>query len=300
MTVLIVEDEELAVEKLEHMVAEIEKEAELVGSVSSIKGTVEWLNKNDAPDIILLDIELSDGQSFEIFKQAEVESTVIFTTSYDEYAIKAFKVNSIDYLLKPVQKEDLKAAFDKYKKLNTINKPLGKETLNIQSLLKELQGQFQPKEYRRRFLVKIGQKHLPVEVDEINYFYIDERSTLFKTSDNRKLVIDYTLDEIESMLDEHRFFRINRSFIVSIESVRQMNDFFNSRLILKLHPEINKEVIVSREKVNDIKKWMGNKNSLLLAFHQINIITAKQPYSAFSETVHKHPLTLLLRSIILS
>jgi DNA-binding LytR/AlgR family response regulator len=257
MTVLIVEDEELAVEKLEHMVAEIEKEAELVGSVSSIKGTVEWLNKNDAPDIILLDIELSDGQSFEIFKQAEVESTVIFTTSYDEYAIKAFKVNSIDYLLKPVQKEDLKAAFDKYKKLNTINKPLGKETLNIQSLLKELQGQFQPKEYRRRFLVKIGQKHLPVEVDEINYFYIDERSTLFKTSDNRKLVIDYTLDEIESMLDEHRFFRINRSFIVSIESVRQMNDFFNSRLILKLHPEINKEVIVSREKVNDFKKWMG-------------------------------------------
>jgi two-component system response regulator LytT len=113
MTVLIVEDEELAVEKLEHMVAEIEKEAKLVGSVSSIKGTVEWLNKNDVPDIILLDIELSDGQSFEIFKQAEVESTVIFTTSYDEYAIKAFKVNSIDYLLKPVQKEDLKAAFDK-------------------------------------------------------------------------------------------------------------------------------------------------------------------------------------------
>ena len=132
MTVLIVEDEELAVEKLEHMVAEIEKEAELVGSISSIKGTIEWLNKNDAPDIILLDIELSDGQSFEIFKQTEVESTVIFTTSYDEYASKAFKVNSIDYLLKPVQKEDLKAAFDKYKKLNTINKPLGKETLNIQ------------------------------------------------------------------------------------------------------------------------------------------------------------------------
>ncbi|HKG70069.1 MAG TPA: LytTR family DNA-binding domain-containing protein [Segetibacter sp.] len=98
---------------------------------------------------------------------------------------------------------------------------------------------------------------MPVEVDEINYFYIDERSTFFKTSDNRKLVIDYTLDEIESMLDEHRFFRINRSFIVSIESVRQMNDFFNSRLILKLHPEINKEVIVSREKVNDFKKWMG-------------------------------------------
>lgn len=207
--------------------------------------------------MILMDIELSDGQSFEIFNQVDVQSTVIFTTSYDEYAIKAFKVNSIDYLLKPVQKDDLKAAFDKHKRLKAIYQSGSNESINIQSLLHELKGQFQSKEYRKRFLVKLGQKHLPVEVEEIAYFYVEDRSIFFKTIDNKRFIIDYSLDEIEVMLDHSRFFRINRSFIVSIESVRQMHDYFNSRLLLTLNPSIDKDVIVSREKVNDFKKWMG-------------------------------------------
>ena len=259
MKILIVEDEELAIEKLLYTVNSLEKDAEIVGTTGSIKATVEWLKINPAPDMILMDIELSDGQSFEIFNQFEVKSTVIFTTSYDEYAIRAFKVNSIDYLLKPVQKNDLKLAFDKHKRLRAIyqSEPPANGSLDIQSLLHELKGQFQTKEYRRRFLVKIGQKHTPVEVEEIAYFYVDDRSVCFKTTDNKRYIIDYSVDEIEMMVDNNRFFRINRSFIVSIESVKQIHDYFNSRLVLNLHPSIDKEVIVSREKVNDFKKWMG-------------------------------------------
>ncbi len=259
MKILIVEDEDLAVEKLMYIISAVESDAEVIGCAGSISGTVEWLQQHDQPDIILMDIELTDGQSFEIFNRIDIQSKVIFTTSYDEYALKAFKVNSIDYLLKPVQKADLKAAFDKYKRFMVPAVPASKDFngINIQSLLQDMHRQFQPREYRQRFLVKQGQKHLPVETDNIAYFYVDDRVICFKTKDNKRYIIDYTMDDIEPQLDPKRFFRINRSFIISVESIGQMHDYVNSRLVLQLHPDINKEVIVSRDKVGNFKKWIG-------------------------------------------
>lgn len=259
MKILIVEDEELAVKKLQKTLAGVAPDAEVVGITDSIKSTVEWINDNPAPDLILMDIELSDGQSFEIFSRVTLKSAVVFTTSYDEYALKAFKVNSIDYLLKPIQKEDLQAALQKYKQMKTLyNKP---ETpapdLNMESLVKELRQKLQPKEYRKRFLVKNAQKLVSIEVDDIAYFFSDGRLNFFKTTDNKKFVVDYTMDELEEMLDPDRYFRISRSFYISVDSVDQIHDYFGNRLLLNVRPEVDKEAIVSREKVAEFKKWMG-------------------------------------------
>lgn len=258
MKVLIIEDEDLAVRKLQKTLHSVDAAAEIVGVTDSIRASVKWLEENQAPDLILMDIELADGQSFEIFDKVEVNSTVIFTTSYDEYALKAFKVNSVDYLLKPVQKEDLEAALEKFRKMKLLlgsNENNGQ--LNVDSLVKELQHRLQPKDFRKRFLVKQGQKLVSVEVDEIAYFYSDGRVNFFKTNDNRKFIVDYTMDELEDMLDPNRYFRISRSFYVSIESVDQIHDYFGNRLMLQLRPVVDKEAIVSREKVTDFKKWMG-------------------------------------------
>lgn len=258
MKILIVEDEELAVKKLQKTLSTVDAASDVVGVTDSIKSTVQWLKSNEAPDLILMDIELCDGQSFEVFNLTEVKSPVIFTTSYDEYALKAFKVNSVDYLLKPIQKDDLEAALNKYRQLHPVREKAGPGTgLNIDNLLKELQQKLQPKEYRKRFLVKLGQKLVSIEVDEIVYFYSDGRLNFFKTSDNRKFVVDYTMDELESMLDPDEFFRISRSFYVSVNSIDKIDDYFGNRLILGLKPAVDKEVIVSRERVSDFKKWMG-------------------------------------------
>jgi two-component system, LytTR family, response regulator LytT len=253
MKILIVEDEELAVKKLQKTLAGVDASAEVVGTADSIQSSVEWLNENPAPDLILMDIELADGQSFEIFNLTEVKSPVIFTTSYDEYALKAFKVNSVDYLLKPIQKEELQSALEKFKKNHSTNKG----DINIDTLVKELQQKLQPKEYRKRFLVKHAQKLVSIEIEEIAYFYSDGRLNFFKTIDNKKFVVDYTMDELQEMLDPEQYFRISRSFYVSINSIDKLDDYFGNRLILGLRPEVDKEALVSREKVTDFKKWMG-------------------------------------------
>ena len=259
MKILIVEDEELAVKKIRKTLSEVDGNAEVVGVADSISGTVNWLQSNPSPDLILMDIELSDGQSFEIFSRVQVKSAVVFTTSYDEYALKAFKVNSIDYLLKPIQKEDLEAALNKYRQMKKIyaNEKTADSSLNMDALVKELQQKLQPKEFRKRFLVKHGQKLVSVEVDEIAYFFSDGRLNFFKTDDNRKFVVDYTMDELEEMLDPQKYFRISRAFYVSVRSIGQIHDYFGNRLLLHLKPSVDKEAIVSREKVTDFKKWMG-------------------------------------------
>lgn len=253
MKVLIVEDEDLAVKKLQKTLAAVDSTIDVAGVTDSIRSTLEWLQDNPNPDLILMDIELADGQSFEIFKMTEVKSPVIFTTSYDEYALKAFKVNSVDYLLKPVQQEELQAAINKFRKM----KGEEKSSVSIESLVKELQQKLQPKEFRKRFLVKHAQKLVSVDVDDIAYFYSDGRLNFFKTDDNRKFVVDYTMDELEDMLDPEKYFRISRSFYVSIASIDKIEDYFGNRLILQLKPAVDKEALVSREKVTDFKKWMG-------------------------------------------
>ena len=258
MKVLIVEDEDLAVKKITKTLALVDPEAEVVGVTDSILSTVEWIEENKAPDLILMDIELSDGQSFEIFNRVKIQSPVIFTTSYDEYALKAFKVNSVDYLLKPIQKEDLAAALQKLGSMRDLYQQSAPAApVSIDSLVQELQKKLQPKEYRKRFLVRHAQKLVSIDTEEIAYFFSDGRLNFFKTYDNRKFVVDYTMDELEEMLDPQMYFRISRSFFISIESVDQIHDYFGNRLLLQLKPAVDKESIVSREKVTDFKKWMG-------------------------------------------
>jgi len=257
MKILIVEDEDLAVKKLKKTLFSVDESATVVGEADSIKSTVNWLQSNPTPDLILMDIELADGQSFEIFNHVEVKSPVIFITSYDEYALKAFKVNSVDYLLKPVQKEDLTAALDKFRQMKKIYHTEPDPSISIDVLVKQLQQKLQTKEYRKRFLVKHGQKLVSVDVDEIAYFFSDGRLNFFKTYDNRKFVVDYTMDELNDMLDPDKYFRISRSFFIAVNSVSQIHDYFGNRLLLNLKPETDKEAIVSREKVTDFKNWLG-------------------------------------------
>ena len=253
MKILIVEDEDLAVKKLQKILLSVSENADIVGVTDSIRATVEWLHENPHPDLILMDIELADGQSFEIFNLTEVRSPVIFTTSYDEFALKAFKVNSLDYLLKPVQKEELQAALNKYQKL----KISSEGNVNLDNLVKELQQKLKPKTFRKRFLVKHAQKLASVEIGDIAYFYSDGRLNFFKTNDNKKYVVDYTMDELEEMLDPEKYFRISRSFYVSINSVEKIDEYFGNRLMLGLKPAVDKEALVSREKVTDFKNWLG-------------------------------------------
>ena len=214
-------------------------------------------SKSELPDLILMDIELADGQSFEIFNLIKVKSPVIFTTSYDEYALKAFKVNSVDYLLKPIQKDELEAAISKFQQMKEtfqVDKPGDPQ---MSALVKELQQTLQHKEYRKRFLVKHAQKLLSIEMDRIAYFFSDDRINFFKTFDDKKYIVDYTMDEIEQMLDPEQYFRINRAFMVSIKSIDQIHDYFGNRLKLNLKPSIDKEALVSREKVSQFKEFMG-------------------------------------------
>jgi len=260
MNILIVEDEDLAVKKIRKTLHAVDESAVIAGVTDSIESTVSWLQQNNPPDLILMDIELADGQSFEIFKLTEVKSPVVFTTSYDEYALKAFKVNSIDYLLKPVQREELQAAMDKYRKLKetyTVQEQPSADTVSLDRLVKELKDKLQPKEYRKRFLVKLGQRLVSIEVDDIAYFFSDGRLNFFMTKDNKKFVVDYTMDELEDMIDPEQYFRISRSFYVSAGCIDKIDDYFGNRLMLALRPVLDKEAVVSREKVSDFKKWMG-------------------------------------------
>lgn len=252
MKILIVEDEDLAVKRLQKILLSLEEPVEVIGITDSIKDTVKWLNENQAPDLVLMDIELADGQSLNIFELTEVKCPVIFTTSYDEYALKAFKVNSIDYLLKPIQTEDLQAAFKKYKSLRHDEVDDG-----VQKLVTELRQKLGKNEYRKRFLVKNGQRLIGVDVNDIAYFFTDGRLNFFRTIDNKKHIVDYTMEELEDMLDPESFFRISRSFFITFSSVVKIEDYFGNRLSLQLKPESEKEVLVSREKVTAFKKWMG-------------------------------------------
>lgn len=259
MKALIVEDESLAIRRLKKLIEEVGAAIEITGITDSIEGTVEWIEQRRLqnlpdPDLVFLDIELSDGQSFGIFDRITLSSTIIFTTSYDEYALQAFKVNSIDYLLKPIQAEDLRRSLDKYRLLKeqTAADPIQ----DIRKLLLDLKQQSRP-EYRDRFLVKHGRRLLSVKTKEIAYLMTEDRYSFLVTQANLRLLVDYTLDELEEMLDPTFFFRINRSMLVTHDAIQKIDPYFGSRLALTLSPVYAKEVLVSREKVTDFKNWMG-------------------------------------------
>lgn len=256
MQILIIEDEPLGVETLTQFLKEMDSSITIAGNTDSISASVNWLKNNPTPDLILMDIELSDGQSFEIFNLVEVKSPVIFTTSYDEYALKAFKVNSIDYLLKPIKKEELRKALDKFREMKK-SFAAGLLPVNIETLIHDLARQ-QTKSYRNRFLVKQGQRLISFETADIAYFFADNRICFLVTWDKQKHIVDYSIEQLESMLDPGIFFRANRAFIVQAKAVSQIHNFFNGKLKLTLNPLFeNDDVLVSREKASEFKEWMG-------------------------------------------
>ena len=254
MKVLIIEDEIPAAEKLERYLKRYDPEVEILDKLNSIKSSVHWLKAHQhEADLILLDIQLIDGKSFAIFEQVEVTIPIIFTTAFDDYAIKAFEVNSIAYLLKPITFDDLTIALDKYKKLE---KKGNKELVHMSDVLKSLTN---TKAYKSRFMVKIGEHIRSVTTDQIALFYADGRNAYIVNFDQRNLIIDYKLEELEDLLDPVLFFRANRTFIVSINAIKDVLVYSNSRLKIITELKLDKEIIVSREKVGAFKQWFdGN------------------------------------------
>lgn len=257
MTVFIIEDEHLGLDRLVKMLREVSPEIEVLGHAETIKSAVWWVENNPPPDLIFMDIELADGQCFEIFNQTEVKSPIIFTTSYDEYALHAFKVNSVDYLLKPIRQEELKRSLDKYQRLK---EQFGGRAVpvNVENLIAGLQSFQQRKEYRRRFLVKQGQRLLSIETADVAWFRAEGKLCFLRTWDNQRYLVDYSLEQLADMLDPADFFRLNRNYLAHVKSVKAINNYFNGKLILQLSPatEAN-DVIVSKEKATDFKRWMG-------------------------------------------
>ncbi|MCF8233711.1 MAG: LytTR family DNA-binding domain-containing protein [Bacteroidales bacterium] len=247
MKILIIEDEKPAAEKLEHLILRVEPGAEVLARPDSVRESVEWFNNHPPPDLAFMDIQLGDGLSFEIFEQAEVNCPVIFTTAYDEYALRAFKVNSIDYLLKPVGMDELKSALEKFRKVSG-QKP---DKSVFDQVLKSLS-----KEYKSRFLVKVGEHIRSLPVGQVQCFYSMDKSTFVLTAENRNYDLDYTLEQIESLIDPSMFFRISRKFIIKLEFIKDIISYTNSRLKVVLQGETEVELIVSREKVKDFKAWL--------------------------------------------
>ncbi|WP_247235069.1 LytTR family DNA-binding domain-containing protein [Telluribacter sp. SYSU D00476] len=259
MNLVIVEDESIAARRLHKMVQELDPAIEVVAVLDSIEKSVNWFRQHPAPDLMLLDIELVDGQSFEIFNQVEIKCPVIFTTAYDEYAIKAFRVNSIEYLLKPIQEKDLARGLQKFRELKSIYADRQPAQVNIEALLQELRAHSSPSSttYRDRILVKQGQRMFPITTSEVAYFFTKERLVYACTRENRQYLVDFTMDELEKSLDSRHFFRANRQFIVEFKAVNRLNPYFNGKLKVALSPAPDEEVIISRDKATEFRSWLG-------------------------------------------
>ncbi|MCI9844766.1 LytR/AlgR family response regulator transcription factor [Flavobacterium pectinovorum] len=255
MTTLIIEDEKPAARLLQRKLEKLNIAVETM--LHSVEESIDWFANNEHPDLIFLDIQLSDGLSFEIFEKIDIKSAIIFTTAYDEYALKAFKLNSIDYLLKPIDEDDLEVAVAKYKtripKQDTGNQNL---QLNFEQIRQMLSNPFE-KTYKERFTVKIGQHLKVITKDEIECFFSENKGTYIHTFDNRNYLIDSTLEILEQELDKKDFFRISRKFIVPLKAIKEIQVYTNSRLKVILPTYKEDEVIVSREKVQDFKGWLG-------------------------------------------
>ncbi|MEM1337650.1 MAG: LytTR family DNA-binding domain-containing protein [Bacteroidota bacterium] len=249
MKAVIVEDEEFAAKRLGQMVSELAPEITVEATISSVESGTEWFSKHDSPDLIFLDIQLNDGYGFDILDRLEEHPPVIFTTAYNEFAIRGFKYNGLDYLLKPIVKDDLKKALEKFKKNITRNGTSANENLEH---LKQL---FQ-KEYKHRFMVKVGNMFKSFNVEDIAYFKSNDGMICLYTHSGQTYPIEYTIDQLEDILNPIHFFRINRKFMVSVKAVVEIHSYFNSRLLLKILPKEEEQVIVSRERTTNFKRWL--------------------------------------------
>lgn len=248
MQYLIIEDEEVAARQLQKMIAKLKPGSTFLGNPDSVEAAVDWLSANPAPDLIFLDIHLADGLSFEIFEQRKVSSPIIFCTAYDQYAIKAFKLNSVDYLLKPIDPEELGAALEKFSGMGR------KPEANFDQLARLLSGV--SKRYKSRFLVKAGERIEAVPTEQVAFFFSEDKATLLQTADGKKYVIDFTMDETEAQLDPMHFFRLNRKYLASFDAIKSIYTYSNSRLKIVLNNCADPDILVSREKVSLFKDWL--------------------------------------------
>lgn len=249
MKVLIIEDEQKTAERLAKMLNEIDQQIQVIDLLDSIEDAVDWFKTHKEPDLLFLDIHLADGSSFEIFREVEVNCPVIFTTAFDQYAVDAFRVNSIDYLLKPIKKTDLVESLKKYDKYGS------KSQLPDYSKIREMMDVKQ-KDYKKRFMIRIGAQIKVVDITEVAYFYINEKIVYLTTFDGHNYPIDQSLDGIEGDLDPNRFFRINRAFIVSLDSIEKMISWSKSRIKIKLNPPCEIESITSTDRSGPFKEWL--------------------------------------------
>lgn len=247
MRVVIIEDEQLAAEKLEAQIREMDPDMEIVAVLESVEEAVNWLAEKPSPDLIFMDIQLEDGISFEIFDAVEINVPVIFTTAFDEYAIRAFKVNSVDYLLKPISDEELKAALKKYK-----SRYQGEAITNqVARVMEQI-----ARKYKTRFFIKVGTRFQTVRVSEICCFFVEERNTFLRTSAGKAYDLDQSLEQLQTMIDPEQFFRINRNYIVNINCINEVVAYSTNRLKIGLSSGFDDALVVSRDRVSEFKQWM--------------------------------------------
>ena len=249
MKVIIIEDEMLSAEHLELLLKRIDSEISIIGIFDSVKKSITEFEKGLKADLLFVDIHLADGLSFEIFSKISIETPVIFTTAFDEYAIQAFKVNSIDYLLKPIGLSELQVAVDKFKKWNLVNQ---------KSLLEQLSHSYHGfnKQYKTRFMVKMGDQIVSIKAEDILHFIADDGIVLLMSKDVKRYPVDFTLDQIDEMLDPTVFFRINRKVIININAIQKVTSYFNSRLKVNAIQLSDDSAIVSRDRVSEFKMWL--------------------------------------------
>jgi len=257
MKILIVEDEELAAERLAQLVKEIEPDVEIHGPIDTVQATVSHLKTSPDYDLILLDIQLADGKSFTIFEECDVLVPVIFTTAYDEYALQAFELNSIDYLLKPVNREKLKLSLEKFRKLKEYY-GTGNPNNQLYEMIRKLRA-LGISVYKDRFLISKGDAMIPVKVSEIACFFAEDKEVLLLTYDNKRYIIPHTIEELSSKLDPKLFFRVNRQYIISAEAIQKVHNYFNFKLKVELKLDSKPDIIVSRSKTLAFKAWMNGE-----------------------------------------
>ena len=252
MNVLIIEDEPFAQQELMRLLNGIDPDIRVMRCIDSVEESVSYLEGGSTIDLIFMDIQLSDGISFEIFNRTEVTPPVIFTTAYDEYAIKAFKVNSIDYLLKPIEEEDLARALEKFRKWESKQ---GGGTFFTNQQLEKVLGLYKPT-HKSRLVVKMGDRIKHVEAKEIAYFYSEDKVTFIITTAGERYMLNYSLEQLEQMMNPDDFYRLNRKYIAHIDAIGSIDKYFNSRLKIGLKPEVEDDVLISRTKVSDFLNWL--------------------------------------------
>lgn len=252
MNVLIIEDEKLNAIRLQKILLEIDSHTEIVATLDTIADSVQWLRSNPHPNLILMDVRLADGICFEIFSKVEITAPVIFTTAYDEYALRAFKVNSIDYLLKPIDIDELRGSISKFKQQHT--QKISSGTIEeVVAIIKK-----QNPNYRSRFLIPYRDGYKTIMVPDIAYFYSENKITNIVTRDAKEQAVSYTMDELEEQLDPAIFFRANRQYLINIKSLESIHNYFNGKLKLILVPAAAADIHISKEKASQFKKWLDS------------------------------------------